>query len=618
VGAALTHLVGQQLGRYLVQAEIGRGGMARVFRALDTSLQRTVALKVLAPQLVVDPEFARRFEREAVTAANLRHPNIVTIFDVGEHNELRYIAMEYVRGRSLHAILEERGGLGLGYAIGIVGPVAAALDYAHSQGAVHRDVKPHNIMIDADGRVLLADFGIAQAPEASSGERLTRTGIFMGTPEYISPEQASAQRVDGRSDLYSLGIATYEVITGQVPFLGATPQLIVAHAQNPPPPPSSVDPSQPHELDVVMARILAKRPEQRFANGAAFVEALRIVARKHGVAVATPAQLAKLVPPPDTSAGQATVSIGRGATPRAAAPPVPATPPPPPPRPIADDPTVAGPPPPRPVAPRRTSPPIADDETIVRTPPRSVPPPARRVPTPPPDDDGRRVPWALAVPLLGGAAVLVFLFLLLRGVNSANPDQIPTLRETRPVATLLPPPTLTFTPPPTPTRTPTAVATAPAVLPPTAAPPSPTAAPVRPTPAPEPPTPAPEPPTPAPEPPTPAPEPTEELPTSTPLVIKTPVPIGEPTPTEPPAPTEPPYPPPTLPEPTSPPTTAAAAFTSTPSTVPTATATAALTFTAEPTATVEPTATATAEPTPTTEPTATAQPTPTTGPTATP
>src|SRR5262249_50884116 len=150
----LTHLVGQQLGRYTILEEIGRGGMARGYRAVGTLLKRTVAPKGLAPQLAPAPEFARRFEREAGTAANLRHPNIVTIYDVGEHSGLRYIAMEYVRGRTLHAIIEERGALGLGYAVAIVGPVAAALDYAHSQGAVHRDVKPQNIMIDADGRVL--------------------------------------------------------------------------------------------------------------------------------------------------------------------------------------------------------------------------------------------------------------------------------------------------------------------------------------------------------------------------------------------------------------------------------------------------------------------------------
>ncbi|HWQ13436.1 MAG TPA: serine/threonine-protein kinase, partial [Roseiflexaceae bacterium] len=298
----MTTLIGQQLGRYLIQEEIGRGGMARVYRALDRSLQRQVALKVLAPQLALDQEFLRRFEREAITAANLHHPNIVTVYDVGEANGLRYIAMAYVRGRTLHAIIRERGALGLGYAVGIVEKVAAALDYAHAQGAVHRDVKPQNILIDIEGRVLLTDFGIAQAPDGPGGERLTRTGIFMGTPEYISPEQASAQRVDGRSDLYSLGIATYEMITGVVPFSGATPQLIVAHVQSPPPPPSTVAPGQPPELDLVLARALAKRPEQRFGSGAAFVEALRIVARRNGIVPATAAQIAGLVLPRATSA----------------------------------------------------------------------------------------------------------------------------------------------------------------------------------------------------------------------------------------------------------------------------------------------------------------------------
>ncbi|MBC8077248.1 MAG: serine/threonine protein kinase, partial [Chloroflexales bacterium] len=186
----MTQIVGRRLGRYEVQQEIGRGGMARVYRAVDTLLQRSVAIKVLAPQLGLDPEFARRFEREAITAANLRHPAIVTVYDVGEQDGLRYIAMEFIRGRTLHAIITERGALGLGYCVSILEPVARALDYAHVQGAVHRDIKPHNIMVDVAGRVLLTDFGIAQTPEHEPGERLTRTGIFMGTPEYISPEQA--------------------------------------------------------------------------------------------------------------------------------------------------------------------------------------------------------------------------------------------------------------------------------------------------------------------------------------------------------------------------------------------------------------------------------------------
>jgi eukaryotic-like serine/threonine-protein kinase len=246
----VSNLIGRRLGRYEIRSELGRGGMARVYQALDTQLQRTVAIKVLAAQLSLDPEFVRRFQREASTAASLGHPAIVKIYDFGEQDGLHYIAMEYVAGRSLHAILEERTTLGLGFAISLLAPVASALDYAHSRGSVHRDIKPHNIMIDRAGRVLLTDFGIAQTPDADS-ERLTRTGVFMGTPEYISPEQAEARRVDGRSDLYSLGVVAYEIITGRVPFSGATPQLIVAHAQLPPPPPTSVAAHLPGELDTV-------------------------------------------------------------------------------------------------------------------------------------------------------------------------------------------------------------------------------------------------------------------------------------------------------------------------------------------------------------------------------
>ena len=178
----MTSLIGRRLGRYELRAELGRGGMARVYSALDTLLQRQVAIKVLAAQLSLDEEFVRRFEREATTAANLRHPAIVTIYDVGEQDDLHYIAMELVSGRSLHAIIEERTTLGLGYAVSLLDPVARALDYAHAQGAVHRDIKPHNILIDHDGRVLITDFGIAQTAD-SDGDRLTRTGVFMGTPE---------------------------------------------------------------------------------------------------------------------------------------------------------------------------------------------------------------------------------------------------------------------------------------------------------------------------------------------------------------------------------------------------------------------------------------------------
>ncbi|MCS6939550.1 MAG: protein kinase [Roseiflexus sp.] len=429
----MTRLIGQHLGRYLVQEEIGRGGMARVYRAFDTSLKRTVALKVMAPHLALDPEFERRFEREAVTVANLRHPNIVTVYDIGEANGLRYIAMEYVRGRTLHAIIRERGALGLAMAISIIAPIADALDHAHAQGAVHRDVKPHNILIDIEGRVLLTDFGIAQAPD---GERLTRTGIFMGTPEYISPEQASAQRVDGRSDLYSLAIVTYEIITGVVPFSGATPQLIMAHVQSPPPPPSSLAPREPPELDLVLARALAKRPEQRFGTGAAFVEALRIVARRNDILPASQKDLADLALPrlasPQTTVAQAAVA------PHARSP----------------DNNMVRTAPPTPVG----APPIRAQESA----PSAVVPPltaaSRRISQP------RGMRWAVVGPVGAGILVVALIVALFSaGVFGASGQTQPMppavtvqLTETPPLPpTWTPVPSPTFTPTPRPTDTPT-------------------------------------------------------------------------------------------------------------------------------------------------------------------
>ncbi|HEX6289687.1 MAG TPA: protein kinase, partial [Herpetosiphonaceae bacterium] len=204
----------------------------------------------------------------------------------------------------------------------IVAPVAEALDFAHSNGMVHRDVKPHNIMLDTDGRVLLTDFGIAIDPSEST-ERLTRTGIFMGTPEYISPEQAQAQPLGGRSDLYSLGIVTYEMLAGQVPFSGGTAQQIMAHVYQAPPPIRSFDPNSPPELDQIFARVLAKDPSQRFERAGNLVEALRFVARRYGMANASREDVAALAIPRNSSAGQATVAMR---TPTSGYPPVTAAP----------------------------------------------------------------------------------------------------------------------------------------------------------------------------------------------------------------------------------------------------------------------------------------------------
>ena len=443
----MTYLVGQRLGRYEIEEEIGRGGMARVYRAVDTSLRRTVALKVLAPQLAVDPEFAHRFEREAVLAANLRHPNIVGIYDVGEQDGMRYIAMEYVRGRSLYSIIEERGALGLGYAVGVVEAVASALDYAHTQGAVHRDVKPQNIMIDIEGRVLLTDFGIAQPPEGDGRrERLTRTGVFMGTPEYISPEQASAERVDGRSDLYSLGIVTYEMITGNVPFSGSTLQIIVAHVQHQPQPPSSFVPDLPREVDRVIGRILAKQPDQRFASGAAFTSALRIVARKNLVPIATATQLAMLATP-RTSAGQETMLLGQTPGSMPVPPVVPVMPP------STSEPTQVGvsplmeslPPRRRPATAR---PRIAEEEPV--HPPAAPQPIAGSA-----GGGGRRIPWTMIVGGLLGGALLLLLVVVFRDTRTT--DTNPFQRTSVIVEPLFP--TSTYTPTPTETPSPTATLT---------------------------------------------------------------------------------------------------------------------------------------------------------------
>ena len=497
----MTQLVGKQLGRYKIQQEIGRGGMARVYRGLDTVLQRPVALKVLAPQLSMDPEFARRFNREAVIAANLHHPAIVTIYDIDEYNvgnqvRLHYIAMEFIQGRSLHAILDDRDALGLGYAVSILEPLGRALDYAHSRGAVHRDVKPHNVMLATDGRVLLADFGIAQPPDADT-ERLTRTGVFMGTPEYISPEQAEARRVDGRSDLYSLGVVAYEIITGRVPFSGATPQLIIAHSQTPPPRPSRIAPHLPPELDAVLMQALAKDPDKRFRNGATLVEALRNVAQHHGIPPASNQQIATLVRPQD-SAGQPTISLGKGQTPAASLPIPPQQP--------------AAAPAPAPIP--RQRPPAQTANSRPVPPPVQPPIPPSQPPAPPPGTGSagypprsprqsrfspNQVAVAVALALLG----LALLALFVRGSNSdtgidvAPTASLPVIETemTEPVApTDVPPPATTEVPgttvaPPTEASSPVPPSPVPpSPVPPSPVPPTETATPEPPTATLEPPT----------------------------------------------------------------------------------------------------------------------------------
>ncbi|MFN5340960.1 MAG: protein kinase domain-containing protein [Roseiflexaceae bacterium] len=269
----MLNLVGRRINRYKIVAEIGRGGMARVYRAIDSVLGRQVALKVLAPQLASDPEFSARFRREGKIVAALQHPHIVTLFDVGETDGIQYLAMDFIDGRSMYAVIRERDALPGETVAVIIRAVASALDYAHSRGAIHRDVKPQNILVDTNGRILLTDFGISLSSDEEAG-RLTRTGLFMGTPEYMSPEQVSGTNVDYRTDLYSLAVTAYELFSGDIPFRGNTPDLIVAHAQKIAPPLQADKLGLPEGLIAVMAKSLAKNPDDRYQSGAEFSDAI--------------------------------------------------------------------------------------------------------------------------------------------------------------------------------------------------------------------------------------------------------------------------------------------------------------------------------------------------------
>lgn len=231
--------VGRTIGPYQLLEEIGRGGMGVVYKAWQPSLNRFVVLKMLPESLLLDPKFLDRFQREARVVARLSHPNIVAIYDAGAVGGLHYIAMEYMDGGTLEDRLMA-GPLSLDAAQKILTQVASALDYAHAQGLIHRDIKPSNILFTSDGWVKVADSGIARPAEST---RLTRTGVLLGTPEYMSPEQATGDAVDHRTDLYALGVVAYEMLTGRVPFQGTTPYAVLhAAIYQAPPSPREINP----------------------------------------------------------------------------------------------------------------------------------------------------------------------------------------------------------------------------------------------------------------------------------------------------------------------------------------------------------------------------------------
>ncbi|KGE16721.1 Stk1 family PASTA domain-containing Ser/Thr kinase [Paenibacillus wynnii] len=256
-------MIGHELGgRYQVIERIGGGGMALVYRAHDILLNRNVAIKVLRSQFVHDEEFIRRFRREAQSAASLSHPNVVSIYDVGQEDEIHYIVMEYIEGKNLNEIIKERSSLQVDESVRIASQICDALDHAHQNQIIHRDIKPHNILIGRNGRVKVTDFGIARAVTSTT---ITQTGSVVGSVHYFSPEHAKGVTTGEKSDLYSLGIVLYQMLTGCLPFLGESPiSIALKHLQEDFEEPKKLNPLIPQSVENVILRSMRKNPEERY------------------------------------------------------------------------------------------------------------------------------------------------------------------------------------------------------------------------------------------------------------------------------------------------------------------------------------------------------------------
>lgn len=280
-------LIGKTIDRYKIVSELGRGGMAVVYRAMDTLLDRSVAIKLILPENEDNSHLLRRFNREAKILAKLSHVNIVKVMDFGEYEGCPYLVMEYIPGGTLKAKIGERWN----YvdAAAMLAPIARALGYAHSQKVVHRDIKPANVLLNETGQPLISDFGILKLVDAEESQGLTGTGKVVGTPSYMSPEQIRGQEVDGRADLYSLGVVLYEMITGQKPYTANTPiEVSLKHLNESTPKARQIVRDLPPEVEQFLLKAMSKKAEDRFQTGVAMADALDKLSRKQS-AVAKPA-----------------------------------------------------------------------------------------------------------------------------------------------------------------------------------------------------------------------------------------------------------------------------------------------------------------------------------------
>src|SRR5689334_11201364 len=264
--------------RYQLQEPIGRGGMATIYRGHDMRMDRVVAIKVLREVYSTDPKFVTRFQREAKAASSLQHPNIVQVYDYGQSEGNYFIVMELVEGMDLRRYLRSRGVLAVDRAVIITHDIALGLGAAHRRQIVHRDVKPQNILVGHDGSIKLTDFGIASVYKDINAERLTTTGMTLGTVQYYAPEQAQGEIVNPAADVYALGIVMYEMLTGRTPFEGDTPVAVaMQHIQDAPTPPSVYNPNIPPALEQIILRCLEKVPEMRFRDGSTLARALEVL-----------------------------------------------------------------------------------------------------------------------------------------------------------------------------------------------------------------------------------------------------------------------------------------------------------------------------------------------------